>query len=68
MIGCIAEWVDDAKSERCQDGSQARGVKRPDMGGTLQASFGRNCTEMLCAEDEQCFQDNPHFAKCCKKT
>ncbi|KAH7717825.1 serine protease inhibitor precursor [Aphelenchoides avenae] len=64
----IAHWREDAHSERCPDGSQARGTKRADMGGWFEASFGRNCSEMLCGDDEQCFHDNPHFAKCCKKT
>ncbi|KAH7699500.1 serine protease inhibitor precursor [Aphelenchoides avenae] len=64
----IAHWLEDAHSERCPDGSQARGSKRADMGGWFEATFGRNCSEMLCGDDEQCFHDNPHFAKCCKKT
>ncbi|KAH7703495.1 hypothetical protein AAVH_29329, partial [Aphelenchoides avenae] len=48
--------VDQGYSRTCPDGTEARDT------------HGKNCTEMFCADDENCQQVNDFFAKCCKNT
>ncbi|KAH7725379.1 calcium-independent phospholipase A2-like [Aphelenchoides avenae] len=50
----IAEMQKAGFSDKCPDGSTARGT------------FGKTCDEMFCGAEENCQQINPYFAKCCK--
>ncbi|TKR88104.1 hypothetical protein L596_012396 [Steinernema carpocapsae] len=57
------KMINEANSDKCPNGAMAAGVKGQ---YSFQATFGMNCSRLMCEKGYKCVQVNKEFAKCCK--